>query len=287
LYSGILQAVPLVGGAFKFVSIMNRAARRFSKEFRKKPFTTVVKAAISGDFIDRFVVSPTIDDARRFLDASNYVVRVMNTAYERNAMPVALQGETSQTLYSSTGSGTGYGNPWPTYDVKRMASVSTKAYLLLEAHYDTNAIDPIKLWADRCGITRPLDSVWDLVPFSFVVDYFTRAGDFISGLSDRMASQEGLRGRVGSLLGCWWLASAKAEDKYTVTGGGAQGNYSWNPLDVIPGEVTIASSTFSRSRVYDPGSIISSIEDKNSLFHVDLSPTRIRTIAELVIQAKL
>jgi hypothetical protein len=266
---------------------MNRAARRFSKEFRKRPFTTVVKAAITGDFIDRFVVGPTIDDARRFLDASNYVVRVMNTAYERNAMPVALQGETSHTLSSSTSSGTGYGNPWPTYDVKRMASVSTKAYLLLEAHYDTNAIDPIKLWADRCGITRPLDSVWDLVPFSFVVDYFTRAGDFISGLSDRMAGQEGLKGRIGTILGCWWLASAKAEDKYTITGGGAQGNYAANPLTVTPGEVTIASSTFSRSRVHNPGSIMSSIEDKNSLFHVNLSPTRIRTIAELIIQAKL
>jgi hypothetical protein len=294
LYSGILQAVPLVGGAFKFVSVMNRAARKLSKSFKKKPFTTVVKSLIQMDFIDRFVVSPTIDDARKFLDASNYVLRVLNTMQERNAMPVRYEGETSDLRVSKK---TGR-SPFPYSnsdvrgdkylyfeDVTSIGSVS-KMFLLAEVAYNTTSVSPIQLWATRCGLTRPLDSIWDLVPFSFVIDYFSRSGDFISGLGDEISSQDGLRGRVQKVYGCWGTCLAKNEIRRNFI---HHGNVSFSGGRVVtdnfkPFSVSRRSSSFDRIPL-NPWHFLKPFD--NGFLKWEMSSTRYRTLLELWIQAKL
>jgi hypothetical protein len=285
-YSGVLQAIPLVGGAFKFTSIMNRAAKKLSKSFKKQPFTTVVKQLIQGDFINRFVVGPMIQDAKMFNDACDYVLRVMNTAYERNAAPTALQASRTKLLSSDSGSyydKIGVGYCWADYTRKR--SLTSKAFARVDLSYDVRAISPIKLWATRCGITRPLDSVWDLVPFSFVIDYFTRAGDFISGLSDKMSAQGGLEGKITQIHDLWgsFTASDVYEFKGTTTSDiGTRYNYWYQPS-----VQRISSARFTRFPISDPGSFLNSLESSNPLFQDSISLTKLRTIAELIIQAKL
>jgi hypothetical protein len=299
LYSGILQAVPLVGSAFKLTSILNRAARNLSKSFRKKPFTTVVKSLISADFIDRFVISPTIDDARRFMDATNYVLRVLETAKERNAHQFALSS--SLTTIDESDKWTDRRNigPGPYWKTEGQYRIGTehKAFMLLEAEYDMRAVDPLKVWSRRVGLTRPLDSVWDLVPFSFVIDYFTRAGDFISHLSDEMSKSDGLKGRITRIVDCW--GSVKNFGKWTERGLGATGSYisSWQwpyiksyHVNEQPLEAVRETSTFSRFRVTPVWQYIAELQrkvDDYLTINLDLSSTRKRTIAELIIQAKL
>jgi len=285
-YSGILQAIPLVGGAFKLTSILNRAGRQLSKSFKRKPFTTVVKQLISLDFIDRFVVGPMIRDAQTFLDASNYVVRVMNTAYERNSMPVGLQAERTSTISEQNGSSyKELNNTYLHFDWTRKSVVVSKAFAKLQLHYDTNAIDPIKLWATRCGITRPLESAWDLVPFSFVIDYFTRAGDFIGGLSDEISRQGALSGRITAIHDLW--GSVKASNQYTVVGTTATSRgYPYN-VSWMPSTQTYESYDYLRFPIADPGTFLNLLEQEESFFKTSLSLTQLRTIAQLIIQAKL
>jgi hypothetical protein len=38
--------------------------------------------------------------------------------------------------------------------------------------------------ANQLGLLNPLSTAWELVPFSFIVDYFVNVGDFLSGISD-------------------------------------------------------------------------------------------------------
>lgn len=299
LYSGILQAVPLVGGAFKFVSVMNRAARKLAKSFKKKPFTTVVKSLISLDFIDRFVVSPTIDDARKFLDAHNYVVNVINTAYARNApLPTAIRQSASKVISSPVqstesirlGPSTGFmspATPYCTVKTRRHATVTSDVFLLAALSYNTDAISPIKLWMNRVGITRPLDSVWDLVPFSFVIDYFTRAGDFISGLSDQMSRQAGLEGKILDIVGAYQQTKCFNGVEYDIDYPYIQG--------VGGSSATLVSQAKSNGKlVY--GSYLYDrtpsnpwaypLVEESGLFKLNLSTTRLRTLLELIIQAK-
>jgi len=43
--------------------------------------------------------------------------------------------------------------------------------------------NPIFRTLDQCGLVNPLSVVWELVPYSFVVDWFLPVGQFISGIS--------------------------------------------------------------------------------------------------------
>jgi hypothetical protein len=290
-YSGVLQAIPLVGGALRFNSIMRKAAAKLSKSLRRKPFTTAVKQLIQADFIDRFVVGPMIQDARMFLDAHNYVIRVMNTAYERNAAPVALQAQQVKTISKQTGS---VSRAWGGYygdrgraigSGVREDTVTSKAFARVDLSYDTHALSPIKLWATRCGVTRPLDSVWDLVPFSFVIDYFTRAGDFISGLSDQMSSQDGLKGKITQIHDLW--GSCKIASTWTYKGTELRdANPRLTPV-FQPSRETVTSYDYRRFQIPDPGTFLNSLENSNPLLQDSISLTKLRTIAELIIQAKL
>lgn len=299
LYSGILQAVPLLGGAFKFVSVFNRAAKKLSKSFKKKPFTTVVRSLIQGDFIDRFVVKPTIDDARKFLDAHNFVMRTMETLHNRNKPePLRWTAKKQDVTVTDLGRDVMHlplatsdlqpNSPEITARVTKRVGCESQLFLLANVTYPADTVDPVKLWAARVGLTRPLDSVWDLVPFSFVVDYVTRAGDMISGLSDEMSSQEGLRGTITRIHSCW--GTTKCYSRTTWDDMSAElpwYNARWNKLlwnMWAPGIVHRESSIFERSSL-NPWGLLTAPESE--LVHWGMSQTRYRTLLELFLQAKL
>lgn len=289
LYSGVLQAVPLVGGAFKFVKIMNEVGRSLSKSFKKRPFTTVLKTAISLDFINRFVVQTTIDDARKFINAHNYVINVMNTVSERNqSIYTPLVSELRRTISSSRRTFSNDGSAarninFSGYDLT-LSDVSIKEAIIAKLSYDVTAISPIRLWADRLGITKPLDSVWDLVPFSFVVDYFTRAGDFIAELGQRVSSQEGLRGRLGQVYAHWSMATTRRVVERYITGARALYGTAYG---FAPQKLTVGEVVFDRA----PGSFAELsrglLAPERGLIINAWSTKKAKTIAELLLQAKL
>lgn len=297
LYSGVLQAVPLLGAVTKFNSIMKGVSKYVTKSLRKKPFTTVLQSLISADFIDRFVISPTLDDVRRFQDSTDYVLRVIETARQRSSTKFALSSEVKTDVDSWEGTfratngdaGAVYGTE------RRHSSVRSKAFMLLEAKYDMLALDPIKIWAQRVGLTRPLDSVWDLVPFSFVIDYFTRAGDFIAALSDEMSNVEGLHGTITKIHDLWCTVDARSEIQWEATSNSGDPNtdrwwaanryYHWTM-----GESFVRSGIFRRFRIPNPWPYLLSLNENLGDYltvNTQLSSTRKRTLLELFIQSKL
>lgn len=300
MYANVIQALPFLGAATKLTSILNNAARRFGKDLRKKPFTTAVKALISADFVDRFVISPTIDDARRFATATNFVANKLATVERRNSHAFALDAELTTVFKeresNESSDATSYGCGWEnvTFNNRFQTRSVDKAFVLLEATYSTDALTPFRLWANRTGFSRPLDSAWDLVPFSFVLDYFFRAGDFISGLSDEMSSDSGLRGTITRVHGMWGshlyesTVTTKCTGYRRVDGIGMYPVNVWNKLKT---DVSVTStSVYRRFPVPNPYAYLIPLEEKLSDYltvNLDLSPTRKRTLAELVIQAKL
>lgn len=299
IYANVVQALPFLGAATRLASTLNQAARQFKKDLRKKPFTTAVKSLISADFVDRFVISPTIDDARKFATATNYVVNKLEVAKDRNSHPFALESELNTVFKDreESSSSTAFSNDigWRyKYRRRYQTRAVDKAYALLEASYTTDELTPLRLWANRTGFSKPLDSAWDLVPFSFVLDYFFKAGDFIAGVSEEMAADEGLRGTITRIHGLWGshlyestvetsLVEAQFENRlgyYPVTL--EQHCYSDFPV--------VRSGVYKRFPVSNPWSYLFSLAENYNDYisvNVDLSSTRKRTLAELVIQAKL
>lgn len=295
-YSGVLQAIPLVGGALKCASVLNRLGRRLSKSIRRKPFSTVVKSAIQADFIDRFVVGPMIADAQKFMDASNYVVRQMNLASQRSRETRRYTGRYVETIDEVTGRDRSYSpisssdfspnTPYVDAEWVQTTQCVSELFLLLDVKYNHSGVDPIKFWAARTGYTRPLESLWDLVPFSFVVDYIFRAGDFITGLSNEMSDQDGLRGQIAQCYGCWGTCKAETTRRWKnmkLVGGNPSG-YSTDYNIFSPGECSRTSSIFVRE-VVNPWGLLS--PDDTSIIRYGLNSTRYRTLLELFLQAKL
>lgn len=297
LYSGIVQAIPLLGSVLKLNSICRKIIKNTSKSFRRKPFTTVIKSLISADFIDRFVISPTLDDAKRFQDACDYTLRVMQTLRDRHEHITPLSHEYREVLTESSGTKAvgipGRNSSVNCSYVKRTELIS-KAFCIMEVRYNMTAVAPLKVYAQRVGLSRPLDSIWDLVPFSFVADYFFRSGDFVQEVSDRMSEVEGLKGKIARIYDLWGSFERKSSYRQTVTGFGVRPTFSWGEWAVAPTlrpSVGVASrSYYSRFRIPDPMAYFNSLWQPSESWgsiNFDLSLTRKRTLAELFIQAKL
>lgn len=290
-YSGIIQMVPMLGAAFKVNRVLRAISEHVSKRLRKKPFRTVLADLISGDFINRFVIKPTLQDMAMIRDASDYVLRTLETAHRRNLAPTAFEQKVgdSKTVRSALTFSDRYtgGNTSTYFDgyCTEYNEVSTTLKILAQVRYRVDPTSSIRLLANRLGLTRPLDSAWDLVPFSFVIDYFARVGDFISGLSDRMASDEGLEGELCSISDVWVIEKAKVGYAFELTGFHPQ-----QPDTVIngpKGSFSLTSSSFKRYRLPDPLTRIGYWDDKGDFIKPKLSSTRVRTLLQLALQSKL
>jgi hypothetical protein len=289
-YSAVLQAVPLIGGVFKINSVLNKIGKWATKSLRRKPFTEVVKTAISADFINRFVVQTTLDDMHTVANSMNYVMNKVQTAYRRNVEPTAFKPSVSTR--SSSQSGTNHvtiGNQRIDFKWTSFGISTRKLFILADVQYDVDPATPLRLWLNRVGLTRPLESAWDLVPFSFVADYFLRTGDFLTNVSQEMSSIEGLKGRVMGIRSMWFTEKRERGITFSdpvVSRPGLSPQYKYDAWIVTPGTSSRTIGEFHRHPFVGDLSQIG-FWDRGGLWSPSLSSTRVRTLAQLFIQAKL
>lgn len=291
-YSAVAELIPMLGAALKVTRTLNRIGR-WARRLRRKPFSEVIKAAISADFINRFVVQPTIADMNMLRDAHCYVLRVLETAHTRNAMPYQFTGTgfsglkdvlpTQAESYKSNN----YFQTRVNCEGMRFGGVESTLHILSKVYYDVHTVKPIELWLARTGLSTPLDAAWDLIPFSFVADYFFRIGDFIEKVSTDTTSQEGLKGQVGNIYGAWFCQKTgswntyKPTSKITFAGSGSYSSVSTSyGVQHFTKDLTFRrfpAPLLGESRFWD-----------NPLLNANgLSSTQRRTLAELAIQLVL
>lgn len=293
LYSDVFQMIPLVGTVLKINTVLNKVGSWATKELRRKPFRTVLKAAISADFIKRFVVDTTMRDINMVLNVENDLLTRLNTLNTRNMSDV-LNYKVSKS----------YSNILDTYKSSRKvlsnrlivgesaSHLITRRYtsqvtlnVLAAVRYQEDPNLPAKLIAQRLGLTRPLESAWDLVPFSFVADYFLRTGDFIHELSKEMDSSDSAIAKVGSIRGIWLQTkgSCQIQDNWSTV---FSSTPPWGHPSPRSGIDGIGSSVYNRyplSNLWSSGGFF----DGSGMWNPKLSSTRKRTIVELFIQRKL
>lgn len=290
-YSAVLQAVPMLGAVTKINTILRRFAKELSKSMRRKPFTTCIKQLISADFVNRFVIQTTLDDIRTVADSTNYVLKTIELCRARNAEEATVL-EAKKTIrsdpsftFSDTDKLWCTGRTWISSRFTGTDSTVTDVKVKCRAklRYNTEAIDPIKLWAAKVGLTRPLESVWDMVPFSFVADYFLRTGDFLTHLSNQMSSQDGLAGKVLSMESPWVMSKLYSERAVMAAPFVRDdGDIRWT---CNGGTSRFITGTFDRQRL--DSTYVRGFWDRGGLWAPRLSSTRLRTMFELWLQAKM
>lgn len=289
-YSATLQAIPMLGGVFKVNRILKKLWQETTRSMRRKPFTTVLKSLISADFLNRFVIQTTLDDMHAIANSMNTVLSRIATASSRNHQEwTVLEASADDTVKTSKSTETfrldnGMGTWWAaTADVVERSYYRCTVKSLAKLRYNVDIVSPIRVWANAVGLTRPLESMWDMVPFSFVVDYFLRTGDFVTHLSRELSKEEGLSGQVLD-QGPIWLMS-KSQSERSLNGSplfcGTEDNY----VKTQGGSTTCAAGVFSRHPV--PSLYTRSFWDRGGLWAPQLSITRARTMAQLWLQMKL
>lgn len=297
MYSYIADLMPFLGVFTRASSVLNKIGRwvsRTQRSLRHRPFTEVMKLVISGDLINRFVVQTTVKDTVDILNVYDRCLRAFQMANLRNQAPTVLTSSASSKTEGSTSSYT-LGRGYDAYggiiapnahvrSISAMRRLTTSFSLQLKARmmvkYDTATADPFRWVVHALGIDTPLESVWDKIPFSFVVDYFFRVGELIETLGER-SNQYGLQGRICSIDGVWEMLSTQVGYHYSDLSVDAESPWvtGWD------GDFT---NTLSGHKVFtrSPGSLPKAVGfwDKGGLWKPHLSSVRKRTLLELGFQ---
>jgi hypothetical protein len=290
-YSYALDLIPWLGPFLKASSVLNRigkwAAKR-GRAYRKRPFTMVVTDAMRADLINRFVIQTTIADTRQILTVYERCQRAWEQAHMRNQGWTTLTAQATTSKITETGT-TGYKPVWSNYSwpflewgFNREVGVTSKVYAVLRLEYDIAKADPVRWIAQALGITTPLESVWDKIPFSFVCDYFFRVGDLIERVSHLDSSQDGLYGKVCDIAQVW--ATSRAFDQYiTIENSGKLRPYpTYMAVERLKfGVCRYQSSLFYRNSIDMSDS--SGFWDKGGFWNPRLSSTRKRTLLEMAL----
>lgn len=294
-YSYVLDLLPFIGAFTRASSILNNigrwAAKRY-RSYRTRPFWSVVQDAINADLINRFVIQTTIQDTKSILDSYDRCVRTFQLMHKRNSELTTLTGRASNTSVVSRYD-TDLEDPYNPSDasISSIACTNTTTACamvraVVELKYNTLRADPLAWIAAQLGISTPLESIWDKIPFSFVVDYFFRVGDFISEVSDRYTSQEGLVGQLAAVHMCW--ATVECANERVLDASSA--TLRFNPYrydgckSFTKGQASSISSIFSRFP-YEM-SPQNGFWDKGGLWDPHLSSVRKRTLIELGVKLK-
>jgi len=290
-YSYALDLIPLLGPFLKASSVLNRigkwAAKR-GRAYRKRPFTMVVTDAMHADLINRFVIQTTIADTRQILTVYERCQRAWEQAHMRNQGWTTLTAQATTSKITETGK-SGYKPVWSSFSwpylewgFNREVGITSKVFAVLRLEYDIAKADPVRWIAQALGITTPLESVWDKIPFSFVCDYFFRVGDLIERVSHLDSSQDGLRGKVCDIAQVW--ATSRAFDQYiTIENSGTLRPY---PAYMIIERQKFGVCRYQSSRFYRNSidmSDSSGFWDKGGFWNPRLSSTRKRTLLEMAL----
>lgn len=289
-YSNIAQLIPLGGTLLRVNHLLGSLGRRFRK-FRNRPIRSVLKAAIDADFIDRFVVQPTLSDISSIATAWSAVATQLFVRDNRNTgryLGYKVTKNTSTLVKALDSSSSPI--PWftqpPYLSGQRTLTATTTASLTLDVvaavKYERDPEAHAKLIAQRLGLTRPLDDLWDLVPFSFLADYFVGIGDFIHQFSREISDVGSLKGQVASLRGVW--TQTKLRNTITVDGKVIATDRYGAVVGASPARASIESFDYVRAPM-STLDILSAVGNHPSgLLTPELSSRKKQTLVELVVQ---
>jgi hypothetical protein len=147
----------------------------FWRKYRKRPFLETIRAMASGDLFVQFAVKPLLSDLNAMKGISNHLATQMDRLRRSKSL---------RTRYTVKDSGTTSQSQTGTADVHTKRTVHYDRLVTAWAMFDldTSSMPEIPPWllaADALGFDEPLQTTLELVPFSFVLEYFIKVSDWL------------------------------------------------------------------------------------------------------------
>lgn len=122
----------------------------------------------------RYAVRPLIFEYKQCLDALSKIIK---KGSRQTARGKELNRTEVSEIYTHTDSSWYSANQVTSMRRTVISDVKVRAGVLFEIDQDLDAL--LAVW----GIDQPLESAWELIPFSFIIDWFFSVGDTISSWS--------------------------------------------------------------------------------------------------------
>jgi len=152
--------------------------KAFRRSAKKQSAGEFIRSMISLDLMNKFAVQPLLRDIENLRQYGRHISSQVDRL--RSSEPVAVHSahttRKSRTYNYNSGANSWYHKGHMVVDSERLTTVS--AYVVFDYAEIKNSNKLLHL--DALGFNRPLETVWELIPYSFVVDYFVGIGEFLS-----------------------------------------------------------------------------------------------------------
>lgn len=195
--SGAMPAsVNLVVNAVEFASVKTLIPQIFKiggNLLKNKLGRKSLKELANGHLLYSFGVVPLISDIKGLLNVRKSVQKRICELEARNCRTVRITKRCAPDTQSSTYSGSFsvYPEHLVNYQGTVEATIGGAVSADCTAFYNTASPESqCKLWASALGLSTPLQSIWELIPFSFVWDWFVPIGSTFQRLEDKLGLSE-------------------------------------------------------------------------------------------------
>jgi len=144
---------------------------------------TAIKEGVNADLLYKFGVKPAISDVRKALSAHSTVNRRMAFLNKNagNYVPIRVRKSTSQTTYDYADFDPSL--PYHVANHLREKKASFGLFAMGRVRKDINESSKYRLYAEYFGLNKIVGTAWELIPFTFVADWFTNAQERINDLT--------------------------------------------------------------------------------------------------------
>lgn len=189
----------LVVNAIEFASLKSlipQACEIAGKIIKKGLGKKSLKEMANGHLLYSFGVKPLITDIKGILAVRQAVEKRIAELLRRNGSThrISVRGaevfEERAFPWNINGS-----NPSWHLDGTGHWYVQTKPVLSADvtSFFVNDASSQIKLWSSALGLSTPLSTIWEIIPFSFVADWLLPIGDNFSRVEDKLGMHETVR----------------------------------------------------------------------------------------------
>jgi hypothetical protein len=140
----------------------------------------VLRRIAQGNLFVNFAVKPFINDLQRMMEVHAHVLKQMDRL--RSPKPTTVKNSYVEIANVDTTSNLASPpNNYHGYTTMSVAKRTTTAWARVQYNWGSSFKQPtLGVWADALGFNRPIEVLWELTPWSFLVDYFLDVGSFLS-----------------------------------------------------------------------------------------------------------
>lgn len=189
-------------------SLLQGIGSLFTWGVRQKLGKKSVKQITGAHLAYSFGLAPLISDFRSLFAIRSKVASRMKQLTQRNGKAIRIS-KSSRLFESSSTYAAKYGWSNDTQFTETGEwQCTTQCYVsaAVTGFFSGNSEAQARLWASALGLSTPLQTMWELIPFSFVVDWFIPIGNTFMRLENKL----GLNTTVKGCLISDWISSQKS-----------------------------------------------------------------------------